>query len=197
MLAVYGCGGSHAHDKRSSGSLSPIKYLGSTYTLASGRVPEGAAFSILARRYRFWGRYYVELSVRYATPGQVEEGGSTWGGGEVLEWGTHTGCQGHRFAIINGILKAPEDSVSLRAAGELTLLRKTALPAALHYRGALVYGVAPSSRYALLVRTPAGKSVEEPSLFTAVTPDACHRTEHVEHVFASPTRSGSSPTRSG
>ena len=178
-LVVSGCGGSSAHQRhRTSASERTIKYLGDTYTLASDRVPEGAAFSIAGQRYRFWGHDYIELTVNYAKPEQVEEGGSGWQGGDVLEWGTHTGCEGHPFAILDGILKAPQDTVFLSVAGKLIALRKTDLPPGLGYHGALVYGIAPKSQYSVLIRTPAGKLVNESSGVEFVEPSGvCHQAQ--------------------
>ncbi len=162
-LVLCGCGGSSGahHRHGATASERAIKYLGGQYTLASDRVPEGAAFSILGQRYRFWGQNYIELTVRYAKPGQVEEGGRGWQGGEVLEWGTQAGCQHSPFAIFNGILKAPQDEVFLRTAGKLVAMRKAQLPPGLGYRGALVYGIAPMSSYSVLIRTPSGRTINE------------------------------------
>jgi hypothetical protein len=162
-LVVCGCGGSSAHRHGATASEQTIEYLGGAYTLASDTAPEGAAFSIAGQRYRFWGHDYIEVTVHYTKPGQVEEGGSGWQSGEVLEWGTHTGCEGHPFAILDGILKAPQDTVFLSVAGKLIALRKTDLPSGLDYHGALVYGIAPKSQYSVLIRTPAGEVINESS----------------------------------
>ncbi|MGH2833762.1 MAG: hypothetical protein ACRDK2_13390, partial [Solirubrobacteraceae bacterium] len=177
-LVVSGCGGSSAHRRPgTSASERTIKYLGGPYTLASDRVPEGAAFSIAGQRYSFWGHDYIELTVNYAKPERVEEGNSGWQSGEVLELGTHAGCEGHPFTILNGILKAPQDTVFLSIAGKSIALRKTDLPPGLGYHGALVYGIAPKSQYSVLIRTPAGKVINESGVEFAGPSDACHQAQ--------------------
>jgi hypothetical protein len=184
-LAVCGCGGSSAHRRGSNASERTIEYLGGRYTLASDRVPEGAAFSILGQRYRFWRRDYIELTVHYAKPGQVEEGGSGWQGGEVLEWGTQRGCQRRPFAIFDGILKSPQDEVFLSAGGKLVAMRKAQLPAGLRYHGALVYGVAPMSSYSVLIRTLSGKIIDEASgIRFAESSEVCRGTPSARRAAA-------------
>jgi hypothetical protein len=177
VVAVGGCGGSGAHRKIVAGSAT-IKYLGGSHSVVSARVPSGPAFSIAAQRYLFWGRHHLELSVHFAQPARVQAEGSSWRqGAEPLEWGTQSGCAGHPFVIVYGLLKAPADSVFIRVSGKLVELRKASLPASLHTGGLLVYGTSSRSVSGLLTETNTGRMTvhEQPGITVQPISGACHR----------------------
>lgn len=119
----------------------PVRCVGGAYTLAVDRVPEGAEFAIIGQRYTRAGHDYLSLTVHFANPGEVEEGGRGSGGGSaVLEQYDEDGCEIHPFAIFYAILTRPTDSVILRSDGQAFPTRQAALPTLLHTAGVLVYG---------------------------------------------------------
>jgi hypothetical protein len=165
LLACSGCGGSASHKSattygRAETHSGTIKYLGHTHSIASDKLPTGSAFSITGQPYLFMGRHYLEVRTHFVEPAQVKEGSSSWSqesGG--LEWGTQTGCEGHPFVIVYGLLKNAEDSAFTRISGKLVEYRKTTLPASLHTTGALFYGTSSSPASGLIVRAPNGKPI--------------------------------------
>lgn len=165
LLALCGCGGANPNgfDGASRGfRSSPLRWLGSTQTIASTRVPGGPAFSIVGSRYRFWGQDHLQISVQFADPWRVADAGWTsgWGEGGVTGYSQRldeelqvtTGCQVHRFTIVHGLLKRSGDVVFAQMAGRtshMVRLDQVALPDSLHSSAVLVYGT-------MLVAAPAG-----------------------------------------
>jgi hypothetical protein len=169
-ITLCGCGGSST-PKRASTSSATIKYLGHTHSIVSLRT--GPAFSITGQRYLFMGHHYLEVRVHFAHPTQVKEGGSSWSRGSGgVEWGAQTGCEGHPFVVVYGLLKNPEDSAFTRISGKLVEYRKTTLPTSLHTSGALFYGTSSGAASGLIIRAPNGKpTVSEDSGITLESPE--------------------------
>jgi hypothetical protein len=162
VVGLGGCGASIRH-RDASQQNRVIKYFGGAYTLASDRVPEGAAFSIIGQRYRFWGHDYLELKVHFIDPARVDAGGGGSEGWEGLDTNQETGCEVEPFTIFYGVLMQPRDGVLLHGNGRPFRTRKVALPAALDTHGVLVYGTTTGSslRVELLLRTRTGKLKRE------------------------------------
>jgi hypothetical protein len=170
LLACSGCGGSGSHKRTAAGS-GTIKYLGGIHGIVSDKLPTGSAFSIVGQRYLFMGRHYLEVRVHFADPAQIKEGGSNWSQGSGgLEWGAQTGCQGHPFVIVYGLLKAPNDSAFTRIFGKLVEYRKAALPASLHTSGALFYGTSSGSVGGLTILSGTGQPLANKSSGLIIEP---------------------------
>jgi hypothetical protein len=174
VVALAGCGGSSP--QRGAGQPSgTIRYLGGAYTLASDRVPQGAEFSIIGQRYRFWRHDYLELTIHFADPAQVTVGGSGSGGSDVLEANDEEGCEVHPFAIFDGVLSQPGAGVLLRGDGRPFHTHRVALPAALHTDGVLVYGTTTGSRLGveLLSHANTGERISQPVSGSYSRPGPC------------------------
>jgi hypothetical protein len=160
----------------------PIKYLpGGVRTLVHDKVPNGPPFSITGERYRFLGRVYFELKVHVEETSESGSGSAHSFGvlgrrPSALDWQVETGCRPHPYVILYSVLKAPSDTVFVRASGKLTAMRRVAIPASLHAGGPLVYStsIAPSSE--LIIRTPSGKTVlsEKLGSLASEAAETCH-----------------------
>jgi hypothetical protein len=182
LLACSGCGGSTSHGsaatqkgaatyRRVATNSGTIKYLGGPHGIVSDKLPSGSAFSISGQRYLFMGHHHLEVRVHFADPAQIKEGGSNWSQGSGgLEWGAQTGCEGHPFVIVYGLLRAPNDSAFTRISGKLIEYRKAALPASLHTNGALFYGTSSSSVGGLTILSPTGQPLANQSSGLIIEP---------------------------
>jgi hypothetical protein len=165
----------------------PIKYApGGIARLVHESLPQGPTFTIRAERFRKLGASYFELKAEVSEPRLFGTGGvsgSLFGSESEAEVGPppgllgHTirlgglgeggpfaphssaGCEPQPYAIVYGLLKAPDDTVLARVSGKLVPLRKVAIPARLHAGGVLAYGAFSPMPSELLVRSPAGKTV--------------------------------------
>jgi len=163
----------------------PLKYLkGGIRTLATGRIPNGPKFSIVAERYRFLGHVHLNLkvSVEQSPRGGFFISGESSGGGFIGPPGAgerlfkpeeSSGCQPQPYDIVFGILERPRDSVLARTPAGLTALEKVKIPADLHAGGVLAYGVFTPPPSALVVRGPAGKTVATERLHTKGAVEQC------------------------
>lgn len=160
----------------------PIHYLpGGRRTLVRASVPEGPKFTIVGEHYRREGHTYSEIELDIPQdrgfgfgPGPgggadsiIGVGGMGPGGGRGSSRFSpqmKTSCEPHEYAIMYGLLKSPRDTVLARVAGVLQPLRHVTIPASLHAGGVLAYIVLPSVPTELVVRTPAGKTVETENL---------------------------------
>lgn len=160
-LVVAGCGRSNSH--RTAAAPSNIEWVGSTQTIVSSIVSGGPAFSIVGQRYRFWGRMYLQIGLRFTEPWRVGEGSfsSSWGGSPLVQEAVNVSdaCQVHPFVVMDGLITRSGDTVLAQTDGGAVYLRQVALPASLHWNGVLVYGSAPSSPTGFLIHTSAGKIV--------------------------------------
>ncbi len=155
----------------------PLKYLpGGIRTLVQGRVPGGTTFSIVAERYRFLGKLYLELKLNMGSEAG-QRGGAAVGGLTVSSGGSHhaaatrafkpqesSGCHPQPYAIIYGILKAPHDRLLARTPSGLAQLHTVTIPAELHAGGVLAYGAFSPPPSALLLRAPNGRTLSSESL---------------------------------
>jgi hypothetical protein len=166
--------------------------------LAHGSVPQGSPFTIRAERYRELGRAHFELTLAAEGPEQapfsisggghieqkLEEGDERTvfvgleAGQEEIEPGTKkfqshasSGCNPQPYAIVYGLLRAPNDTVLMRTAGGLVPLRKVAIPARMHAGGVLAYGAFSPLPTELLVRDTHGKTIASANLREAAQAD--------------------------
>lgn len=85
-------------------------------------------------------------------------------GRPLLSWAIKAGCQPDELAILYGVLRAPADTVLVRAAGGMRSLMRVSIPASLHAHGVLVLLSLPSVPDGLVVRAPSGRLVGEEKL---------------------------------
>jgi hypothetical protein len=169
-VVLSGCGAS-----RSAAEREPVKYVRSvTQVLARQPLRVGEEFAIAALRYRFSGRAYSRLGVRFEERGGKGGGPpSGWSGGPALGGhagpvaaiNVHRGCVGDRdVAVAYGLLRTPADDVSVRRGGTERTFRKVLIPATFEPGGVLVYAELPSGASEVVVRTPARAVVMDESL---------------------------------
>jgi hypothetical protein len=156
----------------------PVKYLpGGIRTLARGTVPQGPAFSIVAERYKFLGKIYLDFKAHIAGEGegllgQVGAGGRSFSGvlggppprPSPFQPEESNGCHPHPYTLLFGVLHAPRDTVLARTPSGLVALHKVAIPARLHAGGVLAYGAFSPPPTALIVRAPDGRTISAASL---------------------------------
>jgi hypothetical protein len=169
LVAFSGCGGS---SPRRVGATwqSDLKWLGSTQTIVSAKVPGGPQFSIVGSRYRFWGRDYLQIQESFSEPWRVAATGSSSGWGDGMYTGRSRlfleelevagGCQVRPFVIMHGLLKRSGDAVFARVGSRMVRLPEVALPSSLGGNGVLVYGSAPTVPTGFEVRTPSGRLLD-------------------------------------
>jgi hypothetical protein len=151
LVLFAGCGASREHGPGARGNTT-IKYLGRAYTLASARTPEGSAYVITGRPYRFWGQDHVELNLHFANPRSVEGEGGSQTSSPPLEVDTQSGCDGRRFGILYAVMSAPGVAAVFRTRRGLIELHEASLPAPLHPDARLLYANMPAESAELLVR---------------------------------------------
>ena len=139
-------------------------------TVARGRLPAGAPFTITGEREA--GEY---AHTTFTAELQAEGGvgfGVFRGGGILSAVGNlpgrkpspfnrqmQEGCSPSEYAIVFGVLSAPRDTVLVRSGGVLIRLHRARIPAALRVKGALAYIALPSVPSEVIVRSPSGKTV--------------------------------------
>jgi len=152
----------------------PVKYFpGGIVRLVHESPPQIPAFTIRAERYRKLGTVHFELKL------EVSKEESFFGGGrgedflpegEVIPGASvrarrafapraSSDCQPQPYAIVYGLLKAPNDTVLAQVSGRLVPLRKVLVPARLHAGGVLAYGAFSPLPTALLVRDARGRTI--------------------------------------
>jgi hypothetical protein len=112
--------------------------------LASGRTPEGEAFTIST-----FGSLNTEpsdilkplLSVDIGVNPELNEPVIPPGASKAFPWSLSIGCAPHPYAILYGILAPPGESVTARTPQGAIALNVVPLEPRLHAKGPLVYGV--------------------------------------------------------
>jgi hypothetical protein len=189
LLAFLGCGGSSPR-RLSATSHSDLKWLGSTQSIVSAKVPDGPAFSIVGQSYRFWGHTYLKIATRFAEPWRVADAGgsSGWADGNAVgrsrlfeeELEVTAGCQVRQFVIIRGLLKRSGYAVFARVGGRMVRLSEVSLPPSLGSDGVLVYGSASTAPSGFTVWTRAGKLIALNRLsWSRSNPSGCAGQERV------------------
>lgn len=107
-------------------------------SLASGRTPQGEAFSINAFG-SINGTPFLAADIGVAP--ELGEPADGLGPSKAYAWSLKLGCAPRPFVILYGFLLAPGTSVLARTAGGIVGLTTVAVPASLHAKGPLVYGV--------------------------------------------------------
>lgn len=146
----------------------PPEFLPGGGTIVVGHVPHGPHFMIISERTRFMGHIESRFSVIVA---QEEPDGqfgdenskinisSAHRRPNVIQIHTETGCQPAEYAIVYGLLTAPNDTVLARTATGLKPMHRVVIPKILHLHGVLAYIALSGFPTEILVRTPAGKTV--------------------------------------
>ena len=135
--------------------------------LASGRLPHGGSFEILAFRDRYDGHIETTINAAVLSPrpfvaevfGSVFESGPEPRSHSPIKLRKETGCGPPSYALLYGLLKAPGDTVLARTPHGLEPFRIVRPPASLHLHGVLAYiplSVLPSE---VIVRAPDGRTV--------------------------------------
>jgi hypothetical protein len=147
-------------------SPKPPESLGS-HKLVSGHLPHGARFEISAFQTRFMGRIETNIQAAVLNPepffigvfaSSFESGPEPRARGP-LKLETETGCSPRRYALLYGLLKAPEDTVLARVHGRSKAFRVVPLPPSLHLHGVLAYIALPALPSEVIVRAPDGRTV--------------------------------------
>jgi hypothetical protein len=133
-------------------------------TLARGTSPTGRPFTIQGASVTLGRERDFSLDlIGGPSPGSYEEGdelgeeASVGAGRQVLSWHARQECPPHGYTIVYGILRQRGASVLARTPSGLVPLHRVPLPARLHERGALVYGVFPALPSQLLVDGARGR----------------------------------------
>jgi hypothetical protein len=157
-------------------SKHPLKYLlGGKRTLVRGSTPQGPRFSIVAKRYRLFGRVHTQLKLRTGEGlvssdegGEGEENIAEGPNGSVavpvkrttpLDSEVSAACHPHEYSIFYGLLEQPRDTVLAKVAGKLVPMLHVRIPSSLHTGGALVYLASVSQPEEVLVRSPNGTTI--------------------------------------
>jgi hypothetical protein len=106
--------------------------------LASGRTPEGEAFTISA-----FGSFNSEpvLSVDTGVDPELNEPAIGLGASKAFPWSLSIGCTPHAYAILYGILAPPGKSVVAQTPQGAVPLNAVPVEPRVHAKGPLVYGV--------------------------------------------------------
>jgi hypothetical protein len=105
--------------------------------LASGRTPEGEAFTISA----FGGYGEPVLRVVTAINSELTEPAIGLGASKAFPWSLSIGCAPHPYAILYGILAPPGKSVVAQTPQGAVALNVVPVQPRVHAKGPLVYGV--------------------------------------------------------
>jgi hypothetical protein len=111
--------------------------LPTSTALASGRTPEGEAFTISA----FGSNGEPFLSVDTGVDPQLNEPAIGLGASKAFPWSLSIGCAPHPYAILYGILLPPGKSVVAQTPQGAVALNVVPVEPRLHAKGPLVYGV--------------------------------------------------------
>lgn len=132
------------------GGLLPVREL------ASGRTPEGEAFTI-----RAFGSFNGEplLSVDVGVDPELNAPGIGLGASKAFSWSLSIGCAPHSYAILYGILVPPGKSVVAQTPQGAVALNVVAVKPGVHAKGPLVYGVFSALPSALTVLGTNGSTV--------------------------------------
>ena len=159
----------------------PVKYFpGGIVRLVHDSLPQGPSFTIRGERYRKLGSVHFELKLQVSNEELLFGGGSggAFEGSVAIPNGRQpfkpqasSGCQPHPYAIIYGLLKAPNDTVLARVSGALVPLHKVAIPAHLHAGGVLAYGAFSPLPTELLIRAASGRTIARQNLSQAARAD--------------------------
>lgn len=161
---LVGCGGG-SHPRTTSAAQpvpEPVRYLpGGLGTIAAVDVPGAGRLVIRAKRYRFHGHVYFNLS-DFLHERDGSGGGSDWRpeGHAPLAWTFDGQCPAagkNATVIVYGLLRAPADTAFVYAAHAPHRMRTAAIPARFRAGGVAAYAWLGEPPERILVRTPAGK----------------------------------------
>jgi hypothetical protein len=144
----------------------PPEPLGSR-KLVAGHLRNGMRFEISAFETRFMGRIESKIRATVFNPEPFISGvfssqlvsGSEPGSRGPLKLETETGCPPRGYALLFGLLKAPEDTILAKTRGHSEPFRIVHPPASAHLHGVLAYLALPGLPDEVIVRSPEGKIV--------------------------------------
>jgi hypothetical protein len=156
----------------------PVRYLpGGLRTVARTHVPGVGTILIRAKRYRFQGNTYFNLSDLVERPDGSGGGGDFRPEGRAaLSWTFEGDCRragGNATIVVYGLLRAPADTALAYAAGVPHRLRTAVIPAGFHAGGAAAYAVLSAPPERIVVRTPAGRTVVDEDIGGEGGPTRC------------------------
>jgi hypothetical protein len=148
----------------------PRKLLpGGRRTLGRGRLADGSPFAIVGERFSYLGR--IQLVVLLQVGSSSESGPEPSAG--TLSWAVASRCSQHPYTIAIGLLRNPADTVLVRTAMGLVVLRKVVIPASLHQPGDLVYARVSLPPREFIVRDARGRTVRRSSTSGGHREEAC------------------------
>lgn len=145
-VLMAGCGMSHKRAKTAHHVTYPVNGV---QLLVQGYVRADTRFTIYAERYDYLGRSSFGLKGKVARPSDVARAGSAStsfisGEKSQLVMLAKTGCVDHHtYALMFGLLRAINASVTAEYRGRAYSLRHARIPSRFRAGGALVYGVLP------------------------------------------------------
>lgn len=162
-------GGGSCQSDVSSFHSEPVQFLpGGIRKLVQGTLPTHEAFSIVARRYRFQGHIYFDLSAQLQEPARALGGRGGGGGSDfspsqssnAFPFSQLVVCSEHPMILLWGLLRAPSDTAFLGEGSKDAQLTRVSIPMNFHTRGELAYGFLKSST-TLIVKNATGKVIEK------------------------------------
>lgn len=177
LLAV-GCGASRPTERplASHGSSEPVQFLpGGMRTIARGRAPGAAGYSVLAERYRFQRRTYFNLAVNVREIGGGSQGTNfTPEPSRPFTWTTQQGCSpsASMWTIVFGVLADPHDRAYAYTAHGRHRLRTATIPARFQATGVAAYVAVSEQPSEMLVTNAAGGTLMREVLETT-PPERC------------------------
>jgi len=139
-------------------------------TIVSSRIPRGPRFQIDGELDRFMGRLEsrFDILVLSSEPGIQGLGEEVLIGRQrpagPLEVKSEVGCRPREYAVLYGLLKAPEDTVLAKTRSGFKPFHTVRIPRKLHVHGVLAYIALDSMPSRVIVRSPSGKTVSSTDL---------------------------------
>jgi hypothetical protein len=140
-------------------------------TIVRGKGPSGTAFTISASSFRFGRHREFNLSSDARDSGGLFSGiASSEGEGRparpaiLAQVGLEASCSSPPFTIVYGWLRAPGAHVLAQTPTGLVSLNEAKIPASLHTKGVVAYGVFPTPPTALIVRAAGGRTLAREDL---------------------------------
>jgi hypothetical protein len=177
-LLTSGCGASRSGDRplTSTFSSEPVQFLsGGMETVAQGRVPGAAGFSLLAERYRFQHRTYFNLAAHVREIGGGSRGTNfTPQPSKPLAWSTEQGCSpsATMWTIVFGVLADSYDRAYAYTSRRRYPLWTATIPTRFHASGVAAYVALPEQPIRILVTTASGATLMREQLEPA-PPEHC------------------------
>jgi hypothetical protein len=173
-LLALGCGSSHRSGRPLTsvpGSNEPVQFLpNSIHTIARGRAPGTAGYSIRAERYRFQHWLYFNLAVSVDEIGGGSQGTNfTPESSKPLTWSTEQGCSpsASMWTILFGVLADPSDRAYAYTARRRYRLRTATIPRRFKAAGVAAYVALSEQPLRMLVTSATGRILMQEQLESA------------------------------